>query len=150
MTFYSSSPSQQITAAKSGGGFLTPSTISGCQCQSTRLKVPATSIAFLSIVVDSTRLELRLPAEKITFIQHLLQLWVHRRLGRAREFESLVGHLAHAATVIQQGWTFLQHLYDILYRASSPHHFVHLDAMAKADLLWWAYFLQRWNGTMFF
>ena len=27
---------------------------------------------------------------------------------------------------------------------------MHLDGTARADLLWWEYFLQQWNGTMFF
>ena len=37
---------------------------------------------------------------------------------------------------------------------SSPfcqgHHFIHLWAGPRADLLWWHIFLQGWNGTSFF
>ena len=115
-----------------------------------KIEGPSTSINFLGILVDTSRFELRLPPEKILFVRDLVQSWRRRRSGRASDFESFVGHLAHAATVIRQGRTFLRHLYDLLYRAPSRYGYVHLDAMARADLLWWEYFLQQWNGTMFF
>ena len=71
-------------------------------------------------------------------------------MGRRIDFESLLGHLSHAATIIQQGRVFLRHLYDIQVRTGSPYYHVHLDAEARADLLWWEQFLQTWNGIMFF
>lgn len=60
-----------------------------------------------------------------------------------------MGHLLHAATVIRQGRVFLCHLFAILKAAHFTHHFVHLDAAARADLLWWEFFLVHWNGRMF-
>lgn len=61
-----------------------------------------------------------------------------------------MGHLSHAATVIRQGRLFLHHLLVILTSTRSRRHYVHLDEVARADLLWWDYFLQEWNGTKFF
>ena len=34
--------------------------------------------------------------------------------------------------------------------ARQPHHFVWLTRGAMADILWWLYFLKRWNGRSFF
>ena len=79
-----------------------------------------------------------------------MKSWLGRLSGKCSEFESLLGHLAHAATVIRQGRTFLRHFFTILSLTHSRRHYVHLDAVAKADLLWWDYFFQGWNGTMFF
>ena len=115
-----------------------------------KIEGPATVVTFLGIVVDTVRFELRLPEEKLSYIRGLLMQWRGRRSGRYKEFESLLGHLSHAATVIRQGRIFLQHLFAILKSARSHLHFVHLDAIARADLLWWDNFLQHWNGLMFF
>ena len=49
-----------------------------------------------------------------------------------------------------EGRTFLRHLFVTLSSTLSRHRYVHLEAEAKADLLWWNYFLQEWNGTMLF
>ena len=61
-----------------------------------------------------------------------------------------MGHLSHAATVIRQGRPFLRDLFQLLSVARQPHHFVWLTRGAKADILWWLYFLKRWNGRSFF
>ena len=59
--------------------------------------------------------------------------------------------LSHVATVVRQGRISLRHLFVLLASAHSRKVFaVHLDHMARADLLWWLYFLQSWNGSMFF
>ena len=61
-----------------------------------------------------------------------------------------MGHLSHAATVIRQGRPFLRDLFQLLSVARQPHHFVWLTRGAKADILWWLYFLKRWDGRSFF
>lgn len=45
--------------------------------------------------------------------------------------------------------TFLNHLFNIPGQAQTRHHFVHLNAGVKVDLLWWKYFLNCWKGVMF-
>ena len=114
-----------------------------------KIEGPATIVTFLGIVVDTSRFELRLPGNKLDHMRSLVRPWRTRRSGRHKDFESLLGHLSHAATVIRQGRIFLRHLFSIL-KAPCPSGFVHLDVAARADLLWWEYFLVHWNGTMFF
>ena len=115
-----------------------------------KVEGPATVVTFLGIVVDTIRRELRLPQAKLDYIRNLVRIWRGKRSGKYKDFESLLGHLSHAAMVIRQGRTFLQHLFTILKGAQSRRHYVHLDITARADLLWWDYFLQGWNGLMFF
>lgn len=66
-----------------------------------------------------------------------------------QELKSLLGHLSHAATVIPQGQTFLRQLFALLSLNRAPHHYLRLNAGARADLIWWQTFLQDWNGTSF-
>ena len=115
-----------------------------------KIEGPATTITFLGVTVDTVRSELRLPQHKLEYIRGLVSGWRGRRSGTYREFQSLIGHLAHATTVIRQGRIFLKHLYTILAGTHSDRHHVHLDAVAKADLLWWEKFLHQWSGMSFY
>ena len=65
-----------------------------------KIEGPATVVTFLGVEVDTARFELRLPGRKLDRIRGLVRAWRGRRSGRCNEFESLLGHLSHAATVI--------------------------------------------------
>ena len=115
-----------------------------------KIEGPVFVVSFLGIIIDTSNFELRLPGPKLDYTRDLVRTWRGRRTGKRGDFESLLGHLSHAATVIFQGRIFLRHLFTILASTRSRWHYVHLDAAARADLLWWDYFLQHWNGLMFF
>ena len=110
-----------------------------------KLEGPSTSVTFLGIVIDSERMELRLPHDKVDRMRALVSSWLGRRSGRRSDLESLLGHLSHAAVVVWPGRIFLRHLFSLLARASRGHFFIHL----KADLAWWHCFLQVWHGAAF-
>ena len=48
--------------------------------------------------------------------------------------------------VVRPGRRFLSALLDLLPVAKKWHHLIHLNSSFKADLKWWASFLQSWNG----
>ena len=122
----------------------------GIPVASHKTEGPATALIFLGILVDSYNFELRLPADKLARLQELIRQWAPRRSCIRRELDSLLGHLSHAATVVPQGRVFLRQLFALLSLDRAPHHFIRLNAGARADLLWWKTFLQEWNGTSFF
>ena len=76
--------------------------------------------------------------------------WLPRRLCRRKEFESLLGHLAHAAVVIRPGRLYLRQLFALLSSAPEPHHHIRLNLPVQADLVWWDFFLGHWNGVALF
>ncbi len=110
---------------------------------------PATLVVFLGIVIDTRSFELRLPLEKVQRLQALLQE-SHKKACTRKELESLVGHLSHAATVIRPGCTFLHQFFDLLHLHRGPNQYTRLNTGARADLVWWRCFLQKWNGSSFF
>ena len=111
---------------------------------------PTTALTFLGIIIDTHTFELRLPADKLSRLRDAIKQWVRRRSCTKKELESFLGHLSHAATVIPQGRVFLRHLFPLLAMDRAPHHYIRLNASARADLLWWQTFLQDWNGKSFF
>ena len=137
--------------SQQGREFLTIQTL-------TRLGIPiaihktegtATNLIFLGILIDSNKFEFWLLADKLARLQEALRHWVTKHSCIRRDLESLQGHLSHAATVIPQGQVFLRQLFKLLTLDRAPHHFIQLNAGAKADLIWWQTFLQDWNGTSF-
>ena len=111
---------------------------------------PSTQLVFLGILIDTHTFKLRLPAEKLSHLQLLLQSWLGKRSCTRRELESLLGFLSHAGTVITQGCPFLRDLFSLLSLDRASHHYIRPNQGARADLLWWKMFLQDWNGSSFF
>ncbi len=108
---------------------------------------PCTSITFLGIELDTIKLELHLPENKLACLQTLLK-WVSFKFCKKRDLESLVGQLHDASTVIRSGRTFIRRLIDLLkssYHRSS-NSFIRLNVEARSDILWWHSFIQHWNG----
>jgi hypothetical protein len=111
---------------------------------------PATPLIFLGIMVDTSTFELHLLSDKLTRLQDAIQQWARKRACTRKELESFLGHLSHAATVIPQGRVFLRQLFPLLTHSRAPHYYIRLNLGARADLMWWKAFLQKWNGTSFF
>ena len=61
-----------------------------------------------------------------------------------------LGHLSHAAIAIRPGRLFLRQLFGILPAARTPFQHIRLNVAVRADLGWWAFFLQEWNGIALF
>ena len=58
-----------------------------------KLEGPVTLLTFLSLELDSSLLEIRLPADKLADLQDLISSWLDRKHCYHKELESLVGHL---------------------------------------------------------
>ena len=78
-----------------------------------------------------------------------IQSWQGRKKCMKRELQSLLGQLNHAASVIGPGRTFMRDLIDHLKQATAPRHYIRLNSFAKADITWWATFMESWNGISY-
>ena len=115
---------------------------------------PATTLTFLGIEIDTKKLQLRLPRDKLSQLAATIAGWMRvvdhptaRHSGKKRELLSLLGLLNHAATVVRPGRAFMRNLIDASTTVKDLDHWVHLNQAAQADLTWWHTFLQAWNGT---
>ena len=97
-------------------------------------------------MLDSIKMEIRLPEEKARDLAAALEHWAERQSCRKRELLSLIGKLSHACKVIRVGRLFLRRMINIAARAKHIDHWAHLNAEFRADVGWWRAFLPVWNN----
>ena len=112
-----------------------------------KVEGPSTTITFLGIEIDSIANTIRLPAEKFSDLMDKINFWHSRSKCTKRELLSLIGSLSFACKVVKCGRFFLRRLIDLSSSADRLHHFVSLNAAARADIQWWLDFLPTWNGV---
>ena len=108
---------------------------------------PCTSLLFLDIELDSSAMEIRLPAEKLTRLRKELAGWRARKKCKKRELLSLIGLLSHACKVVRSGRSFHRRLIDLSTIPKHLEHYVRLNVEARSDIEWWVQYSQIWNGV---
>ena len=101
---------------------------------------------FLGIEIDSGRMELRLPQDKLEKLQGILHSFIKRRKASKLELQKLGGILAHCCKVVQGGRTFSRRVYDLIASVRSNHHKVRLTEEFRLDVKWWIEFAAAFNG----
>ena len=108
---------------------------------------PTTRIVFLGIEIDSERLEMRLPTDKLERLKETIRSWRGCKACSKRELLSLIGQLSHACKVVKPGKIFLSQLIKLSTVPKQLHHHVRLNHSFRCDLEWWHAFLTKWNGV---
>ena len=111
---------------------------------------PSQVVEFMGIVLDSVRMEARLPQDKLTRINELLTSFKKHRSVRLVELQSLIGTLQFECEVVVPGRTFLQRAINLTRGVPSRFHHVRLNREFFKDLDMWTVFLTKWNGVPFF
>ena len=108
---------------------------------------PATKLVFLGMELDSDKLEIQLPQEKLEKMRQTLQDVRGMKACQKRQLLSVVGILSHACKVVRAGKSFVHRLIDLSSSVRQLDRFVRLSREARVDLEWWCQFGQEWNGT---
>ena len=99
---------------------------------------------FLRLTLDTQRMEACLPPDKLKIAIE----WANSALTQdymiKDELRSLLGFLSFAAKVVKPGRAFLRRLFTALGEDTSR---IRIAGDMRLDLLWWQYFLPRWNGV---
>ena len=109
-----------------------------------------TILAFAGIELNTLRMEASLPADKTAKCTTLLSTSLRRKKVMLREIQSLIGLLNFACSVVVPGRAFFGRLIDLTKGVKSPHHFIGLNKVVKADLEIWQSFLLDFDGRSFF
>ena len=113
--------------------------------------LPSTCQIVYGIEVDTLKLELRLPVEKIAAkATLLLDRLAKRRTVTLRELQVVIGFLSFCCLAVACGRPFLRRLIQLTRGIRCPHHYVTLTSAARAELLAWNTFLCSFNGKCMF
>ena len=107
---------------------------------------PVTVITYLGIQIDSDDMVIRLPAEKLSELLDLLNVWHDCKKCTKRELLSLIGKLSFASKVVQPGRNFLHRLIDLSTTVCELHHQISVIRESCRDIEWWLEFLPTWNA----
>ena len=109
-----------------------------------------TCLAFMGILLDSNKMEARLPVDKLTRLQAALGQWTNRKSASLQGLQSLIGTLQFACKVISPGRPLLLCIIHLTKGIKFPHWHIRLNSGFCKDLSMWQYFLQNWNGVSLF
>ena len=123
--------------------------VTGTPLEEDKCQGPAQVLTFLGIELDTRKMEIRLPVEKLERLRKLLAEWAatSSKAGKKREPLSLIGYLQHASKAVRQGCSFLRRLITLSTVVKTLDNFVRLNNLARSDILWWSVFATQWNGT---
>ena len=104
--------------------------------------------AFLGLQLDTDKIGIRLPLEKLEWLNALVASWRGRKATRKRDLLSLVGLLVRAGKAMRPGRAYVRRLIDLGgSTASHNDHYVRINREARADLEWRHLVLESWNGV---
>jgi hypothetical protein len=114
-----------------------------------KLEGPTMVLTFLGIVLDTQKLEMRLPPHKLEELKELIREWKGKQSCTKRELLCLIGKLSHATKVVTAGRTFLRRMIDTAMSVQRLNHHIRLNPEFHSDLAWWDCFLPVWNSRSF-
>lgn len=111
---------------------------------------PALALEYLGIILDSQKMEARLPQEKLTRLRQVLKDFLALKSCTRKQAQRLLGYLVFACRVIPIGRPFISQFISLIKQTHSHHYRVSVDDECRKDLLMWLHFLNIWNGISLF
>ena len=106
---------------------------------------PTTCMVFLGTQLDSIKMTLSVPPEKLVEINEELNRWKNKVYYNRRELESLISKLQFAANCIRTSRIFLSRLIQGLTGSTRTDMKV-ISQQMKADIQWWSCCMRSHNG----
>ena len=111
-----------------------------------KVEPPTTSLVFLGIQIDSVKMQLPLPQDKVRELHTLVDSYALRRHASLKQLQSLAGKLVWACQVVRGGRSFIRRILDYTRLLRGAIHKVKLGNDFFKDLSWWQHFLTTFMG----
>ena len=111
---------------------------------------PSQTLTFLGYELDSVKMEIRLPVDKLLKCQQLLRESLKKRSLTLKQLQSIIGTLNFACGAVVPGRPFLRRLINLTMGITKPTHFIRITKEAREDLKTWLLFLDSYNGRSAF
>jgi hypothetical protein len=110
--------------------------------------LPARSQQFVGVVINTARMTLSLPADKLQSLLAAVSAILPRRTVSRRALQRLVGKMQWASRVVYGGRVFMRACLDGLSSVRHPGHHVTLNQALRDDLAWWLNAATLQNGRL--
>lgn len=111
---------------------------------------PKQVITYLGYELDSTKMECRLPEDKIIKCVDKIQFALEQTKLTLKELQSIIGLLNFACNVVLPGRAFLRRLIDLTIGIKKQFYRIRMTKEVKEDLNVWLDFLSNFNGSSMF
>lgn len=99
-------------------------------------KSPTTVCTYLDFEIDTVKMEVHLPSERIAKLRAELLFWSNKRKATLKQLQVLTGHLVHCASVIRGGNAYMHHVLTALNGAKQKRR-IKLNNEFHSDIGWW-------------
>ena len=113
-----------------------------------KVEMPTQRLTFLGIILDSRKLSLALPQEKVQSLDTLLAEFSNKKRATRTQLQSLAGKLTWASQVVRGGRHFLRAIYNAIDCLVKPRHKLRLDYEFQEDITWWLQCLSAHNEKL--
>lgn len=107
---------------------------------------PTQNITFLGINIDTVRMLLSLPQEKVEDFMLLLNKFTGMKRASKKQLQSLAGGLNWASSIVAGGRVYLRRILDTIQKLRAQNHKTLLSQEFHLDLQWWLTYLPLFNG----
>jgi len=111
---------------------------------------PSCVLSFMGIELDTTKMEARLPCDKLAKCRSPIHHFLHRKKVTLKELQSLIGLLNFTYSVIVPGGAFLHRLINSTVGIKRPRYCLRLNRNTRSDLQVLLIVLESYNGRSFF
>ena len=111
---------------------------------------PVTTLEYLGIILDSMKMEARLPPDKVLRLKQMLMEFCNMKSCAKVKLLSLLGHMNFASKVIIPGRSFMSYLLYLTRGKSNNRDIIYFNDDCRSDMKMWINFLDSWNGVSFF
>lgn len=115
-----------------------------------KLVGPTTILEYLGVILDSEKMQARLPMDKVHRICQFIQVLLTGKHCTKRTLLQIIGHFQFASKVVLAGRSFFSYLIKLSTTVRELHHYVHINNECREDLKMWHIFLTHWNGVSVF
>jgi len=95
---------------------------------------PSCVLSFAGIELDTTKMEARLPCDKLTQCRSPIHHFLHRKKVALKKLQSLIGLLNFTRSVIVPGGTFFTPSNYLKAGIKRPRYFLRLNRNTRSDL----------------
>ncbi len=119
----------------------------GFEISRSKLVRPCQRLRYLGIEIDSVRMKLFLPQDKLASLRTSAAELIHRGKVTKLELQQFCGLASFASKVVRGARTFSRRLVDRTKLLSEPHHHSRVTKEMRADFEWWISFAAWFNGA---